>query len=250
MRWRDEGFVLSARRHGETSVIVSLLTRDHGRHSGLVRGGAGRRMRGIHQTGNLVAARWRARLDEHLGTYRCELVRPHAAAFLPDRTALAALAAAAATLERLMPEREPQPEVFERFGALVEGLSRDADWRREFVRWELGLLRHLGYGLDLDRCAATGAVGDLVYVSPRSGCAVSAGAGRPWHDRLLPLPAFLRADLPARLPEILDGLALTGHFLERCARETAGRGLPRARARLVDLLRGGAPVRAAPPASR
>lgn len=249
MDWRDEGFVLSARRHGETSVIVSLLTRGHGRHAGLVRGGSGRRMRGVHQIGNLVHAHWRARLDEHLGTYRCELVRPHAAAFLSDRLALSALAAATATLDRLMPEREPQPEVFERFRTLVEGLSGGKDWRREFVRWELELLRRLGYGLDLDRCAATGAVGDLAHISPRSGRAVSAEAARPWRDRLLPLPAFLRADRPARLPDILDGLALTGHFLERCARETAGRGLPEARARLIDLLKGDGPARATPSAS-
>lgn len=236
MDWQDEGFVLSARKHGEASVIVSLLTREHGRHAGLVRGGAGRRLRGTHQTGNLVAARWSARLSEHLGTYRCELAHANAAALLADRMALAALTAAAATLERLMPEREPQPRAFEEFRALVGSLGGPGDWGPEFVRWELALLGHLGYGLDLRRCAATGSTDDLAYVSPRSGRAVSAEAGRPWRDRLLPLPRFLASGRHARAPDVLDGMSLTGHFLERCARETSGRGLPAARARLVGAL--------------
>ena len=236
MEWTDEGFVLSARKHGENAAVVSLLTRDHGRHAGLVHGGAGRRARGVYQAGNLVHVRWRARLSEHLGAYQCELAQAHAAAFLSERLRLLALTAAVAILDRLMPEREPQPRVFEEFRDLVESLAADDDWRAGLVRWELALLGHLGYGLDLSRCAATGATEELVYVSPRSGSAVSAQAGRPWRAKLLRLPPFLRSHAPAQMSDIVDGLALTGHFLERCARETSGGDLPSARARMIDAL--------------
>ena len=244
MEWNDDGFVLSARRHGENAAIVSLLTRDHGRHAGLVHGGAGRRARGVYQAGNLVHARWRARLSEHLGTYRCELAHAYAAAFLSERLRLLALAAAVATLDRLLPEREPQPRIFEEFRGLVDGLAAGGDWGAGMVRWELALLGQLGYGLDLSRCAATGATADLAWVSPRSGSAVSAEAGRPWRARLLRLPQFLRSAAPAGTSDVVDGFALTGHFLERCARETAGEGLPQARAQMVEALRRDAAVSA------
>ena len=244
MEWNDEGFVLSARRHGENAAIVSLLTRDHGRHAGFVHGGTSRRARGVYQAGNLVHARWRARLSEHLGAYQCELAQAYAAAFLSERLRLLALTAAVATLDRLVPEREPQPRVFEEFRDLVENLAADEDWHAGLVRWELALLGHLGYGLDLSQCAATGTTEDLVYVSPRSGSAVSAEAGRPWRAKLLRLPPFLRSCGPAGMSDIVDGLALTGHFLERCARETLGEGLPPARAQIVDALRRDAAVSA------
>lgn len=238
MNWSDEGIVLSARKHGETSVILTLLTRANGRHAGLVRGGAGSRARGIYQTGNLVSAEWRARLSEHLGTYSCELLRSYAAGLLSERLPLLALTAAAGLLERLLPEREPHPDTFEGFRTLVEALCAGNGWLADYVRWEVSLLAELGYGLDLASCAATGTTEDLVYVSPRTGCAVSAGAGAPYREKLLALPAFLRdPDASSDATAALDGLRLTGHFLERCAKEADTSDLPSTRAQFIDRLR-------------
>ena len=238
MDWTDEGFVLSARKHGENAAIVTLLTHDNGRHAGLVRGGGSRRARGVYQAGNLVSARWRARLDEHLGAYSCELLYPYAAQLLGEPLQLMALASAVATLDRLLPERAPHPEMFDAFHAVLKAFRVGDGWLADFVRWELSLLSALGYGLDLSRCAATGIADGLIYVSPRTGHAVSAAAGEPWRGKLLKLPSFLRREICAgTLPEILDGLTLTGHFLARCAKETAAQPLPEARTRLLDRLR-------------
>lgn len=243
MEWSDEGIVLGARRHGEAAAIVTLLTRAHGRHVGLVRGGAGRRGRAIYQAGNRVAATWRARLAEHLGSYTCELTRAYAAEVLSERLPLAALAAAVALSEATLPEREPDDAVFDRFAAMLEALLRP-DWAVAYVRWERDLLAGLGFGLDLGACAATGVEDDLVYVSPRTGRAVSAAAGEPYRDRLLGLPAFLRdgqpvagdGNSPVEHVEILEGLHLTGHFLEQCLFAPDGRQLPASRQRLVDAI--------------
>ena len=235
MEWSDEGIVLAMRSLGETSVVLSLLTRMHGRHSGLVRGGAGRRTRGLLQPGNRLAARWRARLADHLGTMSCEPGRVLAPAVMADRGRLAAVAAACAVAETALPEREPLPSAFESLAALIAAVEIDAAWPAAYVRWELGLLTELGFGLELDRCAATGTTNDLAYVSPRSGRAVSVAAGAPWKDRLLPLSAFLvDASAPARGKAVASGLALTGHFLLRHVYAERGRALPAARARLAE----------------
>ncbi|MFQ5765775.1 MAG: DNA repair protein RecO, partial [Rhodospirillales bacterium] len=168
MDWTDDGIVLSARKHGETSAIVTLLTRAHGRHLGLVRGGAGKRARGMLQPGNRVQARWRARLPEHLGTFTCELTEAFAAASLRDRLKLAGLSAACAMADAALPEREPHAAVFEGLLALLSVLQ-DEDWPSAYVKWEMGLLGELGFGLDLSACAATGTNDQLAYVSPKSG---------------------------------------------------------------------------------
>lgn len=243
MNWSDEGIVLSARKHGESAAIVTLLTRLNGRHSGLVHGGSGSRARGIYQIGNLVSADWRARLSEHLGTLTCELVRPHAAGLLNERLPLMALISAAALIERLLPEREPHPETFDRFCAQIESLGDGPDWIARYVHWEFGLLTDLGYGLDLSECAATGMTEDLIYVSPRTGCAVSAAAGEPYRDKLLKLPVFLAGSAGTTDDEeIQQGLRLTGHFLGRCAKDADTGDLPVARAQFVDRLRRGATI--------
>lgn len=240
MEWTDEGIVLSARKHGESAAIAQLLTQAHGRHAGLVRGGAGSRARGIFQPGNRVQAVWRARLAEHLGAYRCELLHSGGAIFLDDALRLAALAAACALAEAALPERQPHPAVFDGLAALIAALEssdRIAGWGRAYVQWELGLLAELGFGLELSRCAATGRNDELAYVSPRTGHAVSLSAGEPYKDRLLPLPRFLVA--AGALPtdaEILAGLSLAGHFLERHAFAALHRELPRARTHLVERL--------------
>jgi DNA repair protein RecO (recombination protein O) len=245
MEWRDTGFVLSARRHGESSLIVELLTREHGRHAGLVRGGQSPRRRALLQPGNSVAASWRGRLPEHLGTLECELVDPYAARLLDDPDRLAALGAACALLFAALPEREPQPEIYRAFARLLSALDSargsTGDWPQSYVAWECGLLRELGFGLDLSCCAASGARDDLAYVSPRSGRAVSRTAGVPYRDKLLPLPGFLWRDPPPNQPaspdDIVAGLALTGYFLLHHVLLPHGSKLPESRRHLADRMR-------------
>jgi DNA repair protein RecO (recombination protein O) len=240
MEWSDEGIVLAARALGETSVVLSLLTRGHGRHSGLVRGGAGRRTRGILQPGNLISARWRARLPDHLGTITCEPGRVLGPEVLADRARLAAIAAACAVVETALPEREPVSAIYQSLADLLAAIETDSAWPARYVRWEMDLLAELGFGLDLGSCAVSGTTADLAYVSPRSGRAVSAAAGAPWHDRLLRLPAFLIGAAAADGEAIADGLALTGHFLLRHVYAEQGRALPAARARLAEEIGRGA----------
>jgi DNA repair protein RecO (recombination protein O) len=237
MDWRDTGFVLIARRHGESGLIAELLTAEHGRHAGLVRGGQSPKRRALLQPGNLVAASWRGRLEEHLGAFDIELVRAHAATLINDADRLAALSSAAALVALALPEREPHSDVYQGFATLIEALDSAGPWPQRYVRWECGLLAALGYGLDLSACAATGVNDDLAYVSPRTGRAVSRSAGAPYHDKLLPLPDFLHHDGDADGVEIVAGLTMTGYFLHHHLLAPQGRTLPEARARLADRLR-------------
>jgi DNA repair protein RecO (recombination protein O) len=233
MQWSDAGFVVGSRWHGESGLIVELLTREHGRHLGLVRGGQPPRLRAVLQPGNEVAATWRGRLAEHLGTIACELVCPHAARLLADAERLAGLASAAALVSVTLPEREPHADVFAAFASLLDALDSSDDWPAHYVGWELALLAALGFGLDLSRCAVTGASNGLAYVSPRTGRAVSRQAGQPYHDKLLSLPEFLSRETPADTGQIAAGLRLTGYFLERHVLRPQDRSLPAARARLA-----------------
>ena len=237
MEWRDSGFVLAARRHGESGVIVELLTAEHGRHAGLVRGGQSPKLRAVLQPGNEVLAVWRGRLAEHLGMLTCELVRAHAARFLDDPDRLAGLAAAAAVVTASLPEREPYPQVFASLASLVHTLDSGSDWQARYVEWETDLLAALGFGLDLGRCALTGTTADLAYVSPRTGRAVSRAAGLPYHDKLLQLPGFLWHDNPADAHQLALGIVLTEHFLVHHVFAPQGRTLPAARMRLAERLR-------------
>lgn len=236
MDWTDDGIVLSARRHGESAALVQLLTKGHGRHAGLVRGGTSRRNMGVYQPGNRVAACWRARLSEHLGTLNCELVQAYAAEVFGDADSLAGLSAACAVAEAALPERQPHEPVFAGLLAVVENLANDSAWPAIYVRWEIGLLANLGFGLDLRRCAATGEIQDLVYVSPKSGRAVSRSAGAAYRDRLLPLPGFLTGGTHVTENDVVDGLRLTGHFLSRHVFGPQNHGLPAARVRLYERL--------------
>jgi DNA repair protein RecO (recombination protein O) len=232
MRWTDEGIVLGTRRHGEANAILELMTRDHGRHLGLVRGGAGSRLRPLLQAGNQVSATWQARLDEHLGYYTIEGLDLRAASFLGAPQALYGIVHLAA-LCRLLPERDPHPHLHAALMKLVELLVDDRRAGAYLVRFELQLLAELGFGLDLTHCAATGEQADLVYVSPRSGRAVSRKAGERWKDKLLALPAFLSRpsqDASAALDDIAAGFALTGFFLMRRVLEPRGIQFPAARA--------------------
>ena len=236
MEWSDEGLVLLRRRHGETNAVVTLFTQAHGRHLGLVRGGSGQRHAGTFQLGNVVAARWRARLEEQLGSYVCELAESVAAHVLDDPGRLEALAACAELLDAVLPERHAYPELYAATRALVTNLTA-ASYASDLVRWELGLLMTLGFGLDLTACAATGQLDELAYVSPRTGRAVSREAGRALSGRLLELPAFLTGPRGAQTiddSDIAAGLVLTGHFLERHLLAPARRVMPPSRLRLVD----------------
>ncbi len=236
MQWSDEGIVLSARAHGETSAIVELLTRSNGRHLGLVRGGRSKRLRPVLQPGNLVKADWRARLSEHLGSYHVELLEANAARVLHERTALAGLNTLTA-LARLLPEREPHGPLFDVALMVLMALGEGEHWPALLVRWELGLLNELGFGLDLGSCVSTGETANLIYISPKSGCAVSGEAGAPYKDKLLALPGFLLAgegndDDPA-LDDIINGFKLTGYFLEKNVWRPRDLKPPPARARMI-----------------
>jgi len=241
MRWSDDALVLSVRRHGESSLLVHLLTRSHGRHAGLVRGGQRPKARIPYQIGNRLSVTWSARLAEHLGFLQGELVEGNAARLIDAPPRLACLAAAAALADAALPEREPHPRAYQGLIALLDALEADAGWASTYVAWEMVVLAELGFGLDLERCAATGLTDDLAYVSPRTGRAVSQAAGEPYRERLLALPPFLRADAAAAAvsvpADVLAGLALTGHFLERRAFAPHGRALPAARTRFVDVLK-------------
>lgn len=237
MDWTEDAIVLAARRHGESALVVSVLTRGQGRHAGLVHGGAGRRKRAIFEPGNLVRATWKARLAEQLGHLAAELVTAHAAPILDDPLRLAVLSSACAVVEVALPEREPHGDVYDSLLALIQGLGAD-DVAARYVRWELDLLAELGFGLDLGTCAATGVNDDLAYVSPKSGRAVSAAAGEPYRDRLLPLPRFLLDDGAADARSLAQGLRLTGHFLGEHVFGHREHGAPAARIRLVERLSG------------
>jgi DNA repair protein RecO (recombination protein O) len=244
MEWTDQGIVLSARRHGETSAIAEVLTREHGRHKGLVQGGRGRRMAGVLEAGNEVAATWRARLSEHLGSFTVELSNARAARLMDDPLRLAALSSLTATASVSLPEREPHAALYDGFRAVLDSVDMaphaSVAWAAGLVRWELGLLQELGFGLDLSACASTGLADDLIYVSPKSGRAVNRDAGEPYKERLLPLPPFLRVGETAPRPgsqtelalqDIEDGLRLTGYFLDRLVFHAMDRPAPPARER-------------------
>jgi DNA repair protein RecO (recombination protein O) len=237
MEWADEAIILGTRRHGETSAIVEAMTRRHGRHLGMVRGGRSRRMQPVLQPGNRVEMTWRARLDEHLGTCQIEPLELNAARLMGSAAAVYGLQAMAAHL-RLLPERDPHENLFETLGLMIAHLD-DAQAAAElFVRFELLVLEELGFGLDLERCAATGGREELAYVSPKSGRAVSRTAGAPWHDRLLALPAFLMPGARLRAtPEALQAaFRLTGFFLARNLYEPRGIEEPTARAGFITAL--------------
>jgi DNA repair protein RecO (recombination protein O) len=236
MQWTDEGIVIGVRRHGEASAILELMTREHGRHFGMVRGGSGSRMKPILQTGNSVSASWRARLDEHLGHYTVEPMRQRASNFFTAPHAIYGVTHLAA-LMRLLPERDPHAGLYSVFEEVLDRLEDPVLAAPLVVRFELQLLTELGFGLDLAQCAATGGTDDLIYVSPKSGRAVSRLAGAPYAERMLRLPGFLR-DLDT-LPEgrdVADGFALTGLFLERHVLQPRGLALTDERAHFIAAL--------------
>ncbi len=231
MEWVDQGIILGTRRHGETSVIAELMTRERGRHQGLVRGGRGTKMQPLLQIGNQVEVTWRARLDEHLGLFQIEPVAFHAARLMENMMALNGLQLLASHL-RLLPDRDPHPQLYEALVAIIEHFEEPAVATELMARFEMRLLEELGFGLDLSECAATGSRQELIYVSPKSGRAVSREAGKPWADKLLVLPQFLE-DIPGcgvSIEEAKAAWKLADFFLMRDVYLPRGIEMPDARA--------------------
>lgn len=228
MQWSDQGIIIGVRRHGETSVVVEVMTRDHGRHLGLVRGGRSRAMQPVLQPGNEVEATWRARLDEHLGEFKLEPVKLRAARLMEAATSVYGVQAMGALL-RLLPERDPHPHLYETLGIILEHLHDPSDAGELFVRFEIAVLNDLGFGLDLAECAATGTRDDLVYVSPKSGRAVSREAGAPYADKMLALPGFLARGGAADHDSLQAAFRMTAFFLHRHVYEPRGIDLSAAR---------------------
>lgn len=236
MDWRDEGVLLAVRKHGESAAIIEVFTPSRGRHAGVVRGGAGRRMAPVLQTGAQLDVAWRARLEDHLGAYTVEPLQGRAAEVMGDPLALAGLSAVCSLLTFCLPEREPHPELYARSIALLDALGAE-QWGYAYLRWELALLDEMGFGLDLSACAVTGKNDDLAYISPRTGRAVTRTGAGDWADRLLPLPASLLGRSDAGAEDVLSGLSVTGHFLSgHLARALGEKPLPAARQRFVDRL--------------
>jgi DNA repair protein RecO (recombination protein O) len=247
MEWRDEGIVLSASRHGEADALLEIMTRSHGKARGFIKGGLGRRNRANLQAGNSLSVVWRSRLEENLGRFTVELTHSPLGMILSDASRLSALAATTAVITSAMPEREAYESIFEGLAAVVRLLEHEEAgsvmvWAAALARLELGILEQLGYGLDFSECAATGAQDNLIYVSPKSGRAVSAAGGAPYKEKLLALPGFLLDD--GKTPEkqdVIAALQLTGYFLERTIWVVRGKGQPAARERLfTSLLRASA----------
>ncbi len=232
MEWRDEGVILSVRKHGETSVIAEIFTPKHGRSLGLVRGGRSRQQRPVLQPGNFVTIVWRARVEEQLGTFVLEPLRLSAGTIMEDAFRLSGLTTLAA-LTQVLPEREPHQKLYTAFQIVLDAMDRDEHWPALLVRWELGLLDELGFGLDLSKCAVTGEARDLAYVSPKTGRAVSREAGAPYHDKLFQLPPFLTGKGEATREDILEGFKLTGYFLERHIFGARGLEMPQSRAWII-----------------
>ncbi len=236
MEWRDHGILLSSRTHGETSAIIEVFTPSKGRHAGIIRGGASRRLAPVLQPGAQLDLAWQARLEDHLGTFRAELLRSRAALSLSDRLSLAGLNAVTSLLLFALPEREAHTRLYRQTENLLDLLGQAELWPLAYLKWELALLDELGFGLDLTSCAVEGhGANDLSYVSPRSGRAVSRSGAGDWADRLLPLPPCLLGHGTAPDAEIVQGFALTGHFLRnKLAPELGHKPLPDARQRFVD----------------
>lgn len=231
--WQDIGIVLSAHKYGEQSLIVEIFTPEHGRHKGLLKLVGKARSASVWQTGNLLEVHWRARLEEHLGNYACEIIKPYCVSIFDDPVLLSGVSSLCGELSLLLPERDLFPNLFLQTKTLLDKLESPS-WLADFCRWELLLLSELGFSLDLEKCALTGETENLAFVSPKTGRAVTAEAAAPWKEKLLPLPKFLQDEqLQPEGKDILSALNLTGYFL---LRQTSDEELPSARSRLIDRL--------------
>lgn len=237
IEWRDEAALLSVRPFGETSVIIEVFSATHGRHAGVVRGGISRKIAPTLQPGAQLSVGWKARLDNHLGAFTVEPIRSRAAIAMGDRLALAGLNAVCALLTLILPEREPHAGLYTRTIGLLDLLGQSDVWPLAYLRWEQALLDEMGFGMDLSACAVRGTNEELIYVSPKTGRAVSRQAAGEWADRLLPLPPVLAGRGDATNAEIVTALRTTGYFLEhRLVASLGDRPVPTARARLIEAI--------------
>ena len=240
MEFQDQGIIISLRKYGEYDAVIDVMTAEHGRHAGLVKGGMGRRKRGSLQPGNEVMLNWRGRLESQLGVYNAELRNARSAAFLDYPEKLGVLNSICAILSLCLAEREQHRPLYDGLQILLDMLEHvgpaPEEWGALLVQWEVGLLSELGFGLDLSCCAATGIMDDLIYVSPKSGRAVSGDAGKPYHSKMLALPQFLIKDAEITEQDIRDGLALSEFFLERYVLHPHNKKIPQARRMLMDFM--------------
>ncbi|MDX8350307.1 DNA repair protein RecO [Cognatiyoonia sp. IB215446] len=237
IEWSDEGVLLVTRPFGETSVIAEVFSENHGRHAGVVRSGTSRKVAPILQPGAQLSVTWKARLDSHLGSFTVEPIRSRAASAMGDRLALAGLNAVCALLALVLPEREGHPALYGRTINLLDLLGQTDIWPLAYLRWEQALLEEMGFGLDLSACAVRGVNDDLIYVSPKSGRAVSRDGAGEWADRMLPLPPVLSGQGDATNAEIVTALGTTGYFIEhRLVKSLGDRPVPGARGRLLDAI--------------
>ena len=237
IEWRDEGVLLAVRKHGETAVIVEFFTQHHGKHAGVVRGGAGRRQGPILQPGGQFEVVWKARLEEHMGAFTVEPMRSRAAQVMADPLALAGLTSVVGLLNFALPERAQHGALYSASINLLDLICVTEAWPLAYLHWEMQLLEDLGFGLDLSCCVVSGTTEDLAYVSPKSGRAVAAHHAGRWKTQLLPLAPCMIGQSVADNGEIAAGLRTTGHFLEKWLAPSLGdRGLPLARQRLVERL--------------
>lgn len=234
MEWQDQGAVLAVRKHGETSVILEVFTQTHGRHAGVVRGGISRKMTPHLQPGGQISVTWKARLEDHLGSFTIEPLKSRAAAIMEDPLALAGLNAMTSILSATLPEREPHGYLYAETMRLMDRLGTDPTWVLAYLHWEVSLLEELGFALDLSACAVTGSPDDLCFVSPKTGRAVSRQGAGEWADRLLPLPQCLLGQSSVDFVEIGQGLKTSGHFLAKILAELSDTALPVARERLLN----------------
>ena len=233
-QWQDQGIVLSARAHGESGAVVSVLTENYGRHAGYIRGAHSSRLRGVIEPGNLVGAHWASRVADQLGTFTLEQEQNLAAGCLDTPLKLAALQSACALCDEALPERESHPGLFYGLKALLENMDSEI-WGAAYIMWEIALLKELGFALNLTRCAGGGDPQTLEWISPKTGHAVSREKGQLYKDRLLPLPAFLKPERgDTGNEEIVRGLRMTSHFLEHWVFNHHSRGIPAARLRFQE----------------
>jgi len=236
MEWRDQGIILSTRKHGENSVILEVFTPERGRHAGVVRGGTSRKMTPILQPGGQVEVTWKARLADHIGSFTVEPLRSRASV-LSDRFALAGLNAVTSLLSFALPDREAHLSLYQKTAPLLDLLGQNDIWPLGYLHWELALLEELGYGLDLSACAVTGRTEGLRYISPKSGRAVTEDGAGEWADRMLPLPEVLLGQGADDDQAVSEALRVTGYFLENKLAPSLGhKPLPDARARFLDAL--------------
>ena len=215
MDWKDTGFFLSARPYGENAAIVHVMTKNHGKRAGMVWNARSRKMYSTLNSGNQLNIAWRSRLHELLGTFTLELLEARTQITYAGPLALNALCAMCDLLDSLIPQFDPQKELYKRSVKVLDKINGTENWLFDYLLWEVFLLQEIGLGLDLQHCAVTKSTQNLIYISPKSGCAISEGAAGKWASKLLPLPPCMLSGKVNSIKEIYEGLQTTGYFLKQ-----------------------------------